>query len=106
MEGALLAGLTMEPYGGPVRLVPDVLQHEQRLRSPRDHQRIRAVREVDLLEPLRQADVWDRQAELLEYPGRLRELSAPAVDDHEGRRVREPTSPAILGSVLLVQQPR
>jgi hypothetical protein len=78
--------------GGAVRLITDVLQHEQRLRAPRDDQRVGAIREVDLLEALRQADVRDREPELGEDVARLGQLSAPPVDDDERRWIGEAAS--------------
>ena len=59
-------------------------------RSARDHERLRRVREVDLLEPLREADRRHVGAHLPQRPGRRRELAPAAVDHHERGRIGEP----------------
>src|SRR6266508_1477302 len=59
VQGALRPFLPVIGDGEAVGLVPDVLQHEQRLGPPGDDQRLRLAGQVDLLQPLGQADGRD-----------------------------------------------
>ena len=89
----------------PVGLVAHVLEDEQRLRAPRDPQGVRRLGEVHLLQPLREADVRDRQPELREHLRGLRQLTAAPVHDDQRRRVREP-APSGTGSLVpFLQEP-
>ena len=68
-------------------------------------ERIRAVGEVDLLESLREADVRDVEAEVLEDLRRDAQLAAAAVHHDERRWVGEPPPRPPGALVLLLQQP-
>ena len=74
-------------------LVAEVLQDEQRLRAAGDPQGLGLARQVDLLQPLGQADHRDVQAAALEDLHGHAELPPPAVDDHQPGRVRELPGP-------------
>ena len=73
-----------------VRLVADVLQDVQRLRRPRDRDRIGTSRDVHLLEPLRERRDGDAtDTRVLHRAERSVELSPAPVDQDELRTVRE-----------------
>jgi hypothetical protein len=72
-----------------VGLVAQVLKHEQRLGPSLDQQWIRSLREVHLLEPLRQPDRRDVDVGLGERLGGRGELAAPPVHDDQRGRVGE-----------------
>src|SRR4051812_25004161 len=74
----------------PVRLIANALQEIERLARARQDQRIGAVREPYLFQPLRQAAQRDiRDAELAHRGGSRCDLWWAAVDDHKLRRVGE-----------------
>ena len=92
----------MVAHGEPVRLVAHVLEDEERLGAARDHEGVGTVREVHLFEALRETDVRDVQAELLQDLRGHAQLPAAAVDHDERRRVREP--PALTRAFFLLAE--
>ena len=92
-QRALRALLAVIGDGEPVRLVAEVLQHEQRLGASRDQERLGLVGEVDLLEALGEPDVRDLQAQVGQDLRRHRQLAAAAVHHHERGWVGEPPRP-------------
>ena len=79
-----------------MRLVPQMLQEEQRLGATRNPERLGLPRQIDLLQPFGQSDRRDREAILGQDALGDAQLATASVDHDQGRRVGEPAGAALL----------